>query len=74
MGTHLAFLVSIYLTSNLNKHVRIPKGQSKMDNSEKLAHTQNEEKQNKNTTLYMLETTTRKKYKQDMRSPSNNWR
>ena len=34
-----------------NKRWRIPKGQSKMDNQEKLAtQTQDEDKQNKNTT------------------------
>ena len=35
-----------------NKHQRIPKRESKMDNPEKLATqgTQDEEKQNKNTT------------------------
>jgi hypothetical protein len=38
------------------------KGQSKMDNPEILATwgTQDEEKQNKNTTQYVLETTMRK--------------
>ena len=37
-------------------------GQSKMDNTEKLATqaTQNEDKQNKNTTQYIVNTTTRK--------------
>ena len=37
-------------------------GQSKMDNPEKLATqcTQDEEKQNKNTTLYVLDTNIRK--------------
>jgi hypothetical protein len=39
--------------------MRIPKEQSKMDNPEKLATygTQDEEKQNKNTTQYVLDTT-----------------
>ena len=43
----------------LNKRKRIPKGQSKMDNSEKLATqgAQDEEKQNKNTSQYVLDTT-----------------
>ena len=43
-----------------NKHQRIPKGQSKIDNPKNLATqgTQNEEKQNKNnTTQYVLDTT-----------------
>ena len=46
----------------INKRQRIQKGQSKMDNPEKLAiqGTQDEEKQNKNTTQYVLDTTTRK--------------
>jgi hypothetical protein len=38
-----------------NKRMRIPKEQSKMDNPEKLA--QDEEKQNKNTTQYVLDNT-----------------
>ena len=39
--------------------MRIPKGQSKMNNPEKLATygTQDEEKQNKNTTHDVLDTT-----------------
>ena len=45
-----------------NKRQRIPKEQSKMDNPEKLATQgkQEEEKQNKNTTQYVLDTTIRK--------------
>ena len=45
-----------------NKRQRIAKGQSKIDNPEKLATqgTQNEDKQNENTTQYVLETTMRK--------------
>ena len=41
--------------TEVNKHQRTPKGQSKMDNPEKLATygTQGEEKQNNNTTHYM---------------------
>ena len=41
----------------VNKRQRIPKGQSKMDNPNKLATlaTQDEEKQNKNRTHYVLE-------------------
>jgi hypothetical protein len=44
------------------KRQRIPKGQSKKDNPERLAAygTQNEEKQNKKTTQYVLDTTMRK--------------
>jgi len=43
----------------LSKRYRIPKCQSKMDNPEKLATqgTQDDEKQNKNTTQYALDTT-----------------
>ena len=43
-----------------NKRQRIPMGQSKMDNLEKLATQgiQDEEKQNKNTTQYVLDTIT----------------
>ena len=43
----------------LNKHQRIPKGQSSMDNPEELStyDTQDEEKQNENTTQYVLHTT-----------------
>ena len=39
----------------LNKRQRTPKGQSKLDNPEKLATqgTQNEDKQNKNKTQYV---------------------
>ena len=42
-----------------NKRQRIPKGQSKMDNPENLTTqgTQDEEKQNKNITQYVLDTT-----------------
>ena len=52
----------IYKTT-INKRQRIPKGQSKMDNPEKLATygTQDQEKQNKNTTQYVLDTTMHKK-------------
>jgi hypothetical protein len=47
---------------DLIKCYRILKGQSKMDNPEKLATqgTQNKEKQNKNTSQYVLDTTIRK--------------
>ena len=49
----------------MNKGQRIPKGQSKMDNPEKLATqgTQDEEKHNKNTTQYVLNTTIENKQK-----------
>jgi hypothetical protein len=42
-----------------NKGQRKPKGQTKMDNPEKSATqgTQDEDKQNKNTTQYVLDTT-----------------
>ena len=45
-----------------NKRQRIPKGQSKKDNPEKLEKegTQQDEKQNKSTTQYVLDTTMRK--------------
>jgi len=45
-----------------NKRQKIPKGQSEKDNPEKLAMfgTQDEEKQSKNTTQYVLDTTIRK--------------
>jgi len=47
---------------NANKRYRIPKGQSKLNNPEKLATygTQDEEKQTKNITQYVLDTTIRK--------------
>ena len=45
----------------LNKRQRIPKGQSKMDIPDMATYgTQDEEKQNKNTTQYVLDTTIRK--------------
>ena len=46
------------LCSFINKHQRIPKRQSKKDNSKKLATqgTQDEEKHNENTTQYMFDT------------------
>ena len=46
----------------LSKRQRIPKGQYKMDNPEKLATwgIQDEEKQSKNTTQYVLDTTIHK--------------
>ena len=45
-----------------NKGQRKPKGQTKMDNPEKSATqgTQDEDKQNKNTTQYVLDKTIRK--------------
>ena len=47
---------------SLDKRWRIPKGQSNKDNPEKpaLQGTQDEEKQHKNTTQYVLDTTIRK--------------
>ena len=50
----------------INKHERKPKGQSKMDNLEKLATwgTQDEEKQNKKTHIkYVLNTLYASKHK-----------
>lgn len=46
----------------VNKRSRIPKGQSTMDNTEKMAKQgrQDEETQNKNNPQYVLDTTTRK--------------
>ena len=46
----------------INKRQRIQKEQSKMDNPEKLAtqDTQDEEKQSKHTTQYVLDTTMHK--------------
>jgi hypothetical protein len=41
-----------------NKRQRIPQVQSKMDNPEKLETSSKQDKQNKNTTQYVLETTT----------------
>ena len=45
-----------YIKCVVNNGQKIPKGQSKMDNPEKLATQviQNEEKQNKNTTQYVF--------------------
>ena len=45
--------------NRLNKRQRIPKAQSKVDNPDKLATqgTQDEDKQNKNTTQCVLDTT-----------------
>ena len=46
----------------INKRKRTPKGPSKKENPEKLAtqSSQDEEKQNKNTTQYVMDTTIRK--------------
>jgi len=55
----LCHLYSVGKSKYSNKRQRTPKGQSKMDNPEKLA-TQDEEKQNKNTTQYDMDTTMRK--------------
>ena len=50
------------VTSVVNKRQRLPKGQSEKDNPENLATlgTQDEEKQKKNTTQYVLDTSLRK--------------
>ena len=47
------------INRDLNKHWGIPKGQSKMNNPEKLTTwgTQDKEKHSKNTTQYVLDTT-----------------
>ena len=47
---------------DLNKRQRIKKGKSKMDTADKLvtSSTQDEDKQSKNTTQYVLDTTIRK--------------
>ena len=56
------------------------RGNQKMDSPEKLATqgTQDEEKQNKSTTQYVLDTTMHKKKNNnrnlDMSPPTNNWR
>jgi hypothetical protein len=52
----LRHLYSVGKSKYSNKRQRTPKWQSKMDNPEKLA-TQDEEKQNKNTTQYDMDTT-----------------
>ena len=46
----------ISIVNGRNKRQRIPKGQSKLDNPEKptTQGTQDEDKQNKNTTQYVL--------------------
>ena len=46
----------------VNKPYRTPKGKSRMDNPEKLStlDTQDEDKQNKNTTQYVLDSTIHK--------------
>ena len=49
---------SLSLSHVVNKRQSIPKGQYKKDNLDKLAT--DEEKQNKNTTQYVLDTTMRK--------------
>ena len=54
--------ITIIKDNNRNKRKIILKRQSKMDNPEKLATqgTQDKEKQSKNTTQYVLDTTMRK--------------
>ena len=49
-------------STTLNKRQRIPNGQSKMENPQKLA-TQDEDKENKTTTQYVLDTTRHKQSK-----------
>ena len=53
-----------------NKRQKIPKGQSEMDNPEKLG-TQGTQDEGKNTIQYVPDTTTSK---QDMSPLTNNWR
>ena len=48
----------------MNKRQRIPKGQSKRDNPEKLGTYGTQEKQNKHSTHYVWDTTVRKLYLQ----------
>ena len=52
----------IEVNVSVNKHQRIPKRQSKIDNPENLViyGTQDEETENKNTAQYVLDTTLRK--------------
>ena len=56
----LYMFLSLHIS--VNKRYRIQKGQSKMDNSEKMASsgTQDEDKKNKNTTQYILDINIRK--------------
>ena len=59
------FILDLTTTIPANKCWRIPKGQSKKDNPEKLATqgAQDGEKQNKNTTQYVLDSAMRKQSK-----------
>jgi translation initiation factor IF-2 len=50
---------NVVLVYIINKRLRIPKWQSKLDNPDKLATQVHTTKQNKNTTHYMLGTTIR---------------
>ena len=54
----------------------IPEAPAKFNNPEKMAtqSTQDEEKQNKNTTLYLFDTTIRKQRKKNMNPHTKNWR
>ena len=66
--------------SSLNKHWRTPKEQPKLDNPEKLAMatygTQDKDKQNKNTTQNVLDTTIHKQSQITLirHGSSYNWR
>ena len=62
MGVFKLFLKHTIIIQWLYKHWRISKGQSQIDNPEKLATvgTQDEDKQTKSTTQYVLDTTMRK--------------
>ena len=61
--------------NKVNKRQRIPKGQSKKDNLEKLATQGTQDIENKtNTTKYVLDTSMRKQTQITMRLSTNNWR
>ena len=61
--------------NKVNKRQRIPKGQSKKDNLEKLTIQGTQDIENKtNTTKYVLDTSMRKQTQITMRLSTNNWR
>ena len=61
--------------NKVNKRQRIPKGQSKKDNLEKLTIQGTQDVENKtNTTKYVLDTSMRKQTQITMRLSTNNWR
>ena len=62
---------------DLNKRQKIPNGQSKMDNPDKLARYGTQDTQSKNTTQFVLNNTIRKQTQitQIRHDPfTNNWR